>query len=173
MNDRRSVRRKRPAPPSFFNSSNSSARGKFLDPTKDSPTDDRKMLPVRNGDSAFPLTLRRTDRLKLFFEGHGHGQAFDDHVVQGSPGIGFKVIRVFSASTMNSGFREQRSAGCLRCRRRFDSSLALPVQVRQRRQTPAVRQKGVRGYSARSRKGRYRRAPLQHSRLPQLDDCAG
>jgi hypothetical protein len=30
-----------------------------------------------------PLTLRDKDRLELFFEGRGHGQAFDDHVVQG------------------------------------------------------------------------------------------
>ena len=49
------------------------------------------------------LTLRRKDRLELFFEGGGHGQAFDDHVVQGGPGIEFKVIRVFSASATNSG----------------------------------------------------------------------
>ena len=61
----------------------------------------------------------------------------------------------------------------LKCRRRFGSTLALPVQVRQRRQTPADRQKGARGFSARSRKARNRRAPQQHSRLPQLDDCAG
>ena len=33
-----------------------------------------------------PLTLRREDRLELFFEGRGHGQAFDDHVVQGGAG---------------------------------------------------------------------------------------
>jgi hypothetical protein len=29
------------------------------------------------------LTLRRKDRLELLFERRGHGQAFDDHVVQG------------------------------------------------------------------------------------------
>lgn len=33
-----------------------------------------------------PLTLRRKDRLELFFERRGHGQAFDDHAVQGAPG---------------------------------------------------------------------------------------
>jgi hypothetical protein len=43
------------------------------------------MLRFRNGDRS-PLTLRREDRLELFFEGHGHGQAFDDHVVQGGAG---------------------------------------------------------------------------------------
>ena len=60
----------------------------------------------------------------------------------------------------------------LRCRRRFGSTLALLVQVRQRRQTPADRRKGEIGYSAASRKARNRRVPLQHSRLPRLDDCA-
>jgi len=49
------------------------------------------------------LTLRRKDRLELFFERRWHGQAFHDHAVQGAPGIGFKVIRVFSASATNSG----------------------------------------------------------------------
>ena len=42
------------------------------------------------------------------------------------PGIGFKVIRVFSASATNSGsFREQTSNVGLRCRRRFGSTLAF------------------------------------------------
>src|SRR4030095_15090952 len=35
---------------------------------------------------ALQLTLRRKDRLELCFERRGHGQAFDDHFVQGSPG---------------------------------------------------------------------------------------
>ena len=60
----------------------------------------------------------------------------------------------------------------LRYRRRFGSTLALLVQVRQRRQTPADRRTGATGYSAASRKDRNRRVPLQHSKLPQLDDCA-
>src|SRR6266540_5317042 len=60
----------------------------------------------------------------------------------------------------------------LRCRRRFGSTLARLVQVRQRRQTRADRRKGALGYSAASRKVRNRRVPLRHSRLPQLDDYA-
>jgi hypothetical protein len=44
------------------------------------------MLRIPNWRLALPLTLRRKDRLELFFEARGHGQAFDDHVVQGSPG---------------------------------------------------------------------------------------
>ena len=60
----------------------------------------------------------------------------------------------------------------LRCRRRFGRTLALLVQVRQRRQTPADLRKGAIGYSAGSQKARNRRVPLQHSRLPQLDDSA-
>jgi hypothetical protein len=35
---------------------------------------------------AFRLALRREDRLELFFERRGHGQAFDDHAVQSGPG---------------------------------------------------------------------------------------
>jgi hypothetical protein len=61
------------------------------------------MLRIPNWRLALPLTLRRKDRLELFFEARGHGQAFDDHVVQVAPGIGFKVMRVFSASATNSG----------------------------------------------------------------------
>jgi hypothetical protein len=30
-----------------------------------------------------PANLARKDRLEPFFEGRGHGQTFDDHVVQG------------------------------------------------------------------------------------------
>ena len=41
------------------------------------------------------LTLRRKDRLELFFEGRGHRQAFDDLLCKVAPGIGYKVIRVF------------------------------------------------------------------------------
>jgi hypothetical protein len=36
----------------------------------------------RNNDRLCLLTLRREDRLELFFEGCGHGQAFDDDAVQ-------------------------------------------------------------------------------------------
>jgi hypothetical protein len=32
-----------------------------------------------------PILLLK-GRLELFFEGRGHGQAFNDHVVQGGPG---------------------------------------------------------------------------------------
>ena len=41
------------------------------------------MLRIPNWRLALPLTLRRKDRLELFFEARGHGQAFDDHVVEG------------------------------------------------------------------------------------------
>jgi hypothetical protein len=44
------------------------------------------MLRVPKWRPALPLTLRRKDRLELFFERRGHGQAFDDHVLQGGPG---------------------------------------------------------------------------------------
>ena len=60
----------------------------------------------------------------------------------------------------------------LRCRRRFGSTLARLVQVRQRRQTPADRRKAALGYLEASRKTRNRRVPLPHSRLPRLDGCA-
>src|SRR5262245_7971067 len=53
---------------------------------------------------ALPLTLGRKDWLELFFERRGHGQAFEDHVVQGGPQeSAFKVIRVFSASATKYG----------------------------------------------------------------------
>jgi hypothetical protein len=44
------------------------------------------MLRIPKWRPALPLTLRSKDRLELFFEGRGRGQAFDDHVVQGGPG---------------------------------------------------------------------------------------
>jgi hypothetical protein len=44
------------------------------------------MLRIPKWRAALPLTLRGKDRLDLFFEGRGHGQAFDDHFVQGGPG---------------------------------------------------------------------------------------
>ena len=47
---------------------------------------DPKMLSIRRWRPALPLTFRRKDRLELLFEGRGHGQAFDDHVVQSGPG---------------------------------------------------------------------------------------
>jgi hypothetical protein len=37
----------------------------------------------------------------------GHGEAFDDHVVQVAPEIGFKVFRVFSTSATNSGILQR------------------------------------------------------------------
>ena len=37
--------------------------------------------PVETYGGRLPLTLRREDRLELFFERHRHGQAFDNHVV--------------------------------------------------------------------------------------------
>jgi hypothetical protein len=43
---------------------------------------------------ALPLAFRRKDRLELFFERRGHGQAFDDHVVQNG-WIEFRAMRVF------------------------------------------------------------------------------
>jgi hypothetical protein len=48
--------------------------------------DDPKMLEIPKWRLALPLALRRKDRLELLFERRGHGQAFDDHVVQGTPG---------------------------------------------------------------------------------------
>jgi hypothetical protein len=48
--------------------------------------DDHKMLSMSKWQPDSPLALRRKDRLELFFERRGHGQAFDDHFVQGSPG---------------------------------------------------------------------------------------
>jgi hypothetical protein len=51
---------------------------------------DPKMLRIPKWRPAFPLTLRCKDRLELFFERRGHGQAFDDNAVQGVPGIRFK-----------------------------------------------------------------------------------
>jgi hypothetical protein len=36
--------------------------------------------------TGLPLALRRKDRLELFFQCRGPGQAFDDHVVQGDSG---------------------------------------------------------------------------------------
>jgi hypothetical protein len=48
--------------------------------------DDPKILRIPKRRPALRLTLRRKDRLELFFEGWGHGQAFDNHVVQGSTG---------------------------------------------------------------------------------------
>ena len=68
---------------------------------KELTADDLRMLSEMAIGSS--LTLRRKDRLELFFERRVHGHAFDDHVVQGGPGIGFKVIRVFSGSATNSG----------------------------------------------------------------------
>jgi hypothetical protein len=61
------------------------------------------MLSILKWRPDLLLTLRGKDRLELFFERRGHGQAFDDHAVQGGPGTGFKVIRAFSASATNSG----------------------------------------------------------------------
>jgi hypothetical protein len=70
---------------------------------------------------SLPLTLGREDRIELFFEGRGHGQAFDDLMLcRVVPGIGFKVIRVFSASATNSGsfsvFRKAASTARTRSR---------------------------------------------------------
>ena len=42
-------------------------------------------IPKRGGISSPANLSARKDRLELFFEG-GHGQAFDNHVVQGGPG---------------------------------------------------------------------------------------
>src|SRR4029453_7863130 len=53
----------------------------FLDP-KRTTADDHKILRIPKW-GLLPLTLQCEDRLELFFEGRGHGQAFDDHVVQG------------------------------------------------------------------------------------------
>jgi hypothetical protein len=47
---------------------------------------DLKVLRIPKWRSDLPLTLRRMDRLELFFERGGDGQAFDDHVVQCGPG---------------------------------------------------------------------------------------
>ena len=44
------------------------------------------MLRIPKWRPAFPLTLWREDRLELFFEGRGRGQAFDGHAVQGGLG---------------------------------------------------------------------------------------
>jgi hypothetical protein len=44
------------------------------------------MLRIPKWRPALLLTLRRKDRLELFFEGCGHGQAFDDHAVLGGSG---------------------------------------------------------------------------------------
>ena len=51
---------------------------------KELTTDDLKMLGIPKWRCS--LTLRRKNRLELFFECREHGQAFDDHVVQGGPG---------------------------------------------------------------------------------------
>ena len=48
--------------------------------------DNPKMLRIPKWRLALLLTLRGKDRLELFFEGCGHGEAFDDHVVQGASG---------------------------------------------------------------------------------------
>jgi hypothetical protein len=52
---------------------------------KDLTADDYEMLRLPRWRT-LPLTLRRKDRLELFFEARGHGQAFDHHVVQDGPG---------------------------------------------------------------------------------------
>jgi hypothetical protein len=86
--------------------------------TKELTADDLRMLSEMAIGSS--LTLRRKNRLELFFDDRGHGQAFDDHAVQCGPGIGCKVIRVFSASATNSGsfsvFRKAASTARTRSR---------------------------------------------------------
>ena len=71
------------------------------------------MLRIPKWRPALPLTLRCKDRLDLFFEGRGHGPAFDNQVVQVVPGIGFKVIRVYSALVTNSGTFRNKSLMCV------------------------------------------------------------
>jgi hypothetical protein len=56
------------------------------------------MLRIPKWRLAFPLTLRHEDRLQLFFERRGHGQAFDDHVVQGGSGV--SGLRSFASSRL-------------------------------------------------------------------------
>jgi hypothetical protein len=85
---RTSVRRKRPAPASFLNSSiNSGSRG-ISRSRKELTADDHKPLRIPKWRPVLPLTLWRKDRLELFFERRGHGQVFDDHVVQGGSDFG-------------------------------------------------------------------------------------
>ena len=86
--------------------------------------------------TGFPLTLRRKDRLKLFFQSAaGMDRPSTIMLCRVVPGIGFKVIRVFSASATNSGsfsvFRKAASTARTRSRG-----------------TPAAWRKVARNYSA-------------------------
>jgi hypothetical protein len=79
---------------------------------------------------AVPLTLRREDRLELFFERCRHGQAFSMMLCNVAPGIGFKVIRVFSAPATNSGsfsaFRKAASKARTRSRNTPELKAIIP-----------------------------------------------
>gem|GEM_PF-4675498 len=70
----------------FLNCSITSGSWGISRSRKELTDDNPKMLRIPKWRPAFPLTLRREDRLELFFEGRRHGQAFNDHVVQGGPG---------------------------------------------------------------------------------------
>jgi hypothetical protein len=84
-----------PAPPSFLNSSITSCSRGISRSGKELTADDHRMLRIPKWRPGLPLTLRCEDRLELFFERRGHGQAFDDKLCKVVPGIGFRVIRVF------------------------------------------------------------------------------
>src|SRR5262249_48466852 len=63
---------------------------------------------------AFPLTRRRKNRLELFFEARGHGQAFDDHlciVARGSGSRSFAFSRLRRRTPGSSAFSESRFDG--------------------------------------------------------------
>jgi hypothetical protein len=81
------------------------------------------MVRIPKWRLALPLTLRCKDWLELFFERRGHGQVFDDHVVQGGAGdrvqghsrfLGFgdelRILQRFQESRFH-GAHEKDSGG--------------------------------------------------------------
>jgi hypothetical protein len=71
---------------SFLNSSITSGSRRISRCRKELTADDPKVLRIPKWRPTLALVLRYEDRLELFFERGGHGQTFDDHVVQGGPG---------------------------------------------------------------------------------------
>jgi hypothetical protein len=116
------VRQKRPAPMRSLNNSIISGSRGFLDSEKNSPPMIPRCYGFRNGDR-LSANHRRKIGLSYSLSVAGRDRPSTIMLCRVPPGIGFKVIRVFSAAATNSGsFRDQRF---LRCRRRSGSTLAF------------------------------------------------
>jgi hypothetical protein len=80
------VRRKRAGTDELFEQPDHIRLAGNISIQKELTADDSKIPRIPKWRPALPLVRRRKDRFELFFEGRGHGQAFDDHDVQGGPG---------------------------------------------------------------------------------------